>query len=207
MENRAENNEISQEQHSNELDCEQRTVHTPTTSKILPKEQPLENTESQAGEIPPKEQRLGNIGPQPGEISPEEQGLEDTGAQSGEIPPKQQNGDLNSPLPRIGEIPQQKVHQLNAKETTTTEEGESTQPNREVEQRESPRMDTTEHYLVQVPVMSPLTAQLRSQTLRHCTPSQLHNNAAALTSSLHHHHYIRSCQTPLSMLLKLMPNC
>ena len=35
----------------------------------------------------------------------------------------------------------------------------------------------------QVPVMSPLTAQLRSQSLRHCTPSQLHNNAAALTSS------------------------
>ena len=35
----------------------------------------------------------------------------------------------------------------------------------------------------QVPVMSPLTAQLHSQCLRHCTPSQLHNNAAALTSS------------------------
>ena len=61
----------------------------------------------------------------------------------------------------------------------------------------------------QVPVMSPLTAQLRSQSLCHCTPSQLHNNAAALTSSLHHHHYIGSCQTSLSMLLKLMPkpNC
>ena len=35
----------------------------------------------------------------------------------------------------------------------------------------------------QVSVMSSLTAQLRSQSLRHCTPSQLHNNAAALTSS------------------------
>ena len=59
----------------------------------------------------------------------------------------------------------------------------------------------------QVPVISPLTDQLRSQSLCHCTPLQLHNNAAALTSSLHHLHYIRSCQTSLSMLLKLMPNC
>ena len=34
-----------------------------------------------------------------------------------------------------------------------------------------------------VPVMSQLTAQLCSQSLCHCTLSQLHNNAAALTSS------------------------
>ena len=58
----------------------------------------------------------------------------------------------------------------------------------------------------EVLLMSQLTAQLCSQSLCHCTPSQLHNNAAALTSLLHHHHYIRSCQTSLSMLLRLMPN-
>ena len=52
----------------------------------------------------------------------------------------------------------------------------------------------------QVPVMSQLTA---SQSSCHCTPWQLHDNAAALTSSLHHRHYIRSCQTSLSMLLNL----
>ena len=115
MENRTENYEILQEQHSNELDCEQRTAHTPTTGEIPPKEQPLENTGSQTGEIPPKEQRLGNIGSQPGEISPEEQGLEDMGVRLGEISPKQQNGYLNFPSPKIGEIPQQKVHQLNGK--------------------------------------------------------------------------------------------
>ena len=59
----------------------------------------------------------------------------------------------------------------------------------------------------QVLLISQLTAQLHCQSLHHCTPLQLHNNAAALTSSLHHHHYIRSCQTSLRMLLKLMPNC
>ena len=47
MENRTENNEISQEQYSNELEGEQRTARTPTTSEIPPKEQPLENTGSQ----------------------------------------------------------------------------------------------------------------------------------------------------------------
>ena len=88
MENRTENNEISQEQHSNELDCEQKTPHTPTTSEIPPKEQPLENTGSQAGEI-----------------SPEEQGLEGMGVQLGEIPPKQQNGHLNSTSPKIRRDP------------------------------------------------------------------------------------------------------
>ena len=62
------------------------------------------------------------------------------------------------------------------------------------------------HIQEQVPVMSQLTAQLRCQSLRHYISSQLHNNTAALTSSLHHHQYIRSCQTSLSMLLKLMPN-
>ena len=147
MENRTENNEISQEQHSNELECEQRTAHMPTTSVIPSKEQLLENSGSQAGEIPPKEQRLGNIGPQPGEILPEEQGLENTGMQSGEIPPKQQNGHMKFPSPRIGEIPQQKVPQLNANESMTTREGERTYPNGEVDQRKSPRMDTAEHYL------------------------------------------------------------
>ena len=59
----------------------------------------------------------------------------------------------------------------------------------------------------QVKGMSQLTAQFCCQSLRHCTPSQLQDNAAALTSSLHHHHYIRSHQTTLSMLLKWMPNC
>ena len=147
MENRTENNEISQEQHSNELDCKQRTAHTPTTSKIPPKEQPLEDTESQTGEIPPKEQRLGNIGSQPGEISPQEQGLENTGVQLGKIPPKQQNGHINFPSPRIDKIPQQKIHQLNAKEPITTRKDERTYPNGEVDQRESPRMNTAEHYL------------------------------------------------------------
>ena len=62
MKNRTENDEISQEQHSNELDYEQRTAHTRTM-----------------GEIPPKEQQLENIGSQSGEISPKEQGLEDIG--------------------------------------------------------------------------------------------------------------------------------
>ena len=130
MKNRTENNEISQEQHSNELDDEQRTTHMPTTSKI-----------------PPKEQPLGNIGSQLGEISPEEQGLEDMGVRSGEIPPKQQNGHLDFLSPKTGKIPQQKVHQLNANEPMTTREGEMTYPNGEVDQRESPRMDTAEHYL------------------------------------------------------------
>ena len=138
MENRTENNEISQEQHSNELDYEQRTAHTPTASKIPPKEQPLENTGSQAGEIPPKEQQLRNIGSQPGEISPEEQGLENMGVRSGAILPKQQNGHLDFPSPKTGEIPQQKVHQLNANEPMITREGEMTYPNGEVDQRESP---------------------------------------------------------------------
>ena len=141
MENRTENNEISQEQHSNELDREQRAAYTPTTSEIPPKEQPLENTGSQAGEIPPTEQRSGNIGSQPGEISPEEQRLEDTGVQSGEIPRKHQNDHLNSTSPRLGEIPQQKVHQLNANGPTIT------YPKGEVDRGESPRMDTAEHYL------------------------------------------------------------
>ena len=31
----------------------------------------------------------------------------------------------------------------------------------------------------QVPVMSPLTAQLHSQSLRHCTPSQLHRQCCS----------------------------
>ena len=132
IENRTENNEILQEQHSNELDHEQRTAYTPTTNEIPPKDQPLENTGSQAGEIPPTEQRPGNSGTQRGEISPEEQRLEDTGVQSGEIPPEQQNSHLNSTLPRLGEIPQQKVHQLNANEPTIT------YPNGEVDRRESP---------------------------------------------------------------------
>ena len=146
--NRTENSEISQEQHSNELDYEQRTVHMPTTSEIPPKEQPLENIGSQSGKIPPKEQRLRNIGSQPGEISPEEQGVEDMGVRSGKIPSKQQqNGHLDFQSPKTGEIPQQKVHQLNANEPMTTRGSEMTHPNGEVDQRESPRMDTTEHYL------------------------------------------------------------
>ena len=140
-ENRTENNEISQEQHSNELDHEQRTAYTPTTSEIPPKEQPLENTGLQTGEIPPTEQRPGNIGSQPGEISPEKQRLEDPGVQLGEIPPKQQNGHPNSTSPKLGEIPQQKVHQPKANELTITH------PNGEVDREESPRMDTAEHYL------------------------------------------------------------
>ena len=59
----------------------------------------------------------------------------------------------------------------------------------------------------QVPLMSQLTAQIGSQSLRHYALSQLHNNATAVTSLLHHHHYIRSCQTSLSMLQRLMLNC
>ena len=58
IENRTENNEISQDQYSNELEGEQRTARTPTTSEIPPKEQPLENTGSQTGEIPPNERDL-----------------------------------------------------------------------------------------------------------------------------------------------------
>ena len=54
--NRTENSEIPQEQHSDETDHEQRTAVTPTMSEIPPKEQPLENTELQIGEIPPTEQ-------------------------------------------------------------------------------------------------------------------------------------------------------
>ena len=61
--------------------------------------------------------------------------------------------------------------------------------------------------LLKVPLMFQLTAQLHSQSLCHYTLSQLHNNAVVLTSSLHHQHYIRSCQTSLSILLRLMPNC
>ena len=57
----------------------------------------------------------------------------------------------------------------------------------------------------QVPVMSQLTAQLHSQSLCHYTVSQLHNSVA-LTPLLNHHHYIRSCQTSLSILLRLMNN-
>ena len=68
-------------------------------------------------------------------------------------------------------------------------------------------MEMLNHIQEQVPLMSQLAAQLCSQSLYHYTPSQLHDSAAALTSLLHHHHYIRSCQTSLSMLLKLMPNC
>ena len=139
--NRTENSEILQEQHSDETDHEQRTAFTPTMSEIPPKEQPLENTGLQTGEIPPTEQRPGDIGSQPGEISPEKQRLEDPGVQLGEIPPKQQNGHLNSTSPRLGEIPQQKVHQLKANELTIT------RPNGEVDREESPRMDTAEHYL------------------------------------------------------------
>ena len=104
--NRTENSEISQEQHSNETDHEQRTTFTPTMSEIPPKEQPLEDTGSQASEIPPIEQRPGNIGPQQGEISPEERRLEDTGVQP-------------------GEIPQQKVHQLNTNEPMRVDQRES----------------------------------------------------------------------------------
>ena len=59
----------------------------------------------------------------------------------------------------------------------------------------------------QVRLMSQLTAKLHSQSLHHYALSQLHDNAAILTSLLHHRHYIRSCQTSLSMLLGLMPNC
>ena len=147
MENRTENNKISQEQYSNELEGEQRTARTPTTSEIPPKEQPLENTGSQTGEIPPKEQRLGNNGSQPGEISPEKQELADTGVQSGKIPPKQRNGYQNLPSPRISEIPRQKEQQLNANEPMTTEEGGRTYSSGEVDQRGSPRIDTAEHYL------------------------------------------------------------
>ena len=118
--NRTENSEISQEQHSDKTDHEQRTVFTPTMSEILPKERPLENTGLQTGEIPPTEQRPGDMGSQPGEISPEKQRLEDPGVQLGEIPPKQQNGHLNSTSPKLGEIPQQKVHQPKANELMTT---------------------------------------------------------------------------------------
>ena len=123
MENRTEDNEISQDQYGNELEGEQRTARTHTTSEIPPKEQPLENTGSPTGEIPPNEQRLGNNGSQPGEISPEKQEWADTGVQSGEIPPKQQKGYQNLPSPRISEIPQQKEQLLNANEPMATEEG------------------------------------------------------------------------------------
>ena len=99
-ENRAESSEIPQEQHNNELDYEQRTEHMPTS-----------------GEIPPKEQRLENFGSQSGEISPKEQRLENIGVQSGEISPKQQQKGLPEFLPpKVGEIPQQKVHQLHTDE-------------------------------------------------------------------------------------------
>ena len=135
--NRTENSEISQEQHSDKTDHEQRPTFTPTTSEIPPKERLLENTGLQTGEIPPTEQRPRDIGSKPGEISPEKQKLEDPGVQLGEIPPKQQNDHLNSTSPKLGEIPQQKVHQPKANELTTTH------PNRE----ESPQMDTAEHYL------------------------------------------------------------
>ena len=60
------------------------------------------------------------------------------------------------------------------------------------------------HIQEQVSLMFQLIAQLQCQSLCHYTPSQLHNNTE---SSLHHHRYIRSCQTSLSMLLRLMPNC
>ena len=123
MKNRTENDEISQQQHNNELDYEQRTAHTPTT-----------------GEISPKEQRLENIGSQPGEISPKESGLEDIGVRPGEIPPKQQqNGQLDFSSPKTGETPQQKVHQLPADEPMTTGEGEIINLNR----RRRPKRITT----------------------------------------------------------------
>ena len=59
----------------------------------------------------------------------------------------------------------------------------------------------------QMPVMSPLTAQLCSQSLRYCTPSQLHNNAAGSD--------IIAASSPLYKKLsditehapELMPNC
>ena len=105
MENRTENNEISQDQYSNELEGEQRTARTLTTSEIPPKEESLGNTGSQTGEIPPNEQRLGNNGSQLGEISPEKPEWTGTGVQSSEIPPKQPNGYQNLPSPRISETP------------------------------------------------------------------------------------------------------
>ena len=114
IKNRTENDEISQQQHNNELDYEQRTAHTPTT-----------------GEISPKEQRLENIGSQ--------SGLEDIGVRPGKIPPKQQqNGQIDFSLPKTGKIPQQKVHQLPADEPMTTGEGEIINLNREDAQRGSP---------------------------------------------------------------------
>ena len=39
MKNRTENDEISQQQHNNELDYEQKTAHTPTMGEISPKKQ------------------------------------------------------------------------------------------------------------------------------------------------------------------------
>ena len=143
MENRTENNKISQDQYGNELEGEQRTARTPTTSEIPP----LENTGSQTGEIPPNEQRIGNNGSQPGEILPEKQEWADTGVQSGEIPPKQRNGYQNLPSPRISEIPRQKEQLLNANEPMATEEGGRTSSSGEVDQRGSPQIDTAEHYL------------------------------------------------------------
>ena len=57
-----------------------------------------------------------------------------------------------------------------------------------------------------MPLMSQLTAQLRSSKpmLPCCLTA---SNSAAAALSLYHHHYIRSCQTSLGMLLRLMPTC
>ena len=129
--NRTENDEISQQQHNNELDYEQITTHTPTTGEILP-----------------KEQRLENIGSQTGKISPKEPGLDDIGVRPGQIPPKQQqNGQLDFSSPKTGEIPQQKVLQLPTEEHITTGESEMINPRGGDAQGGSPRMDTAEHYL------------------------------------------------------------